>query len=378
MSYKETKTIIKRNAIALLNKKTKKKYVVIESDDWGGIKMPSKMVYDQLVNKGIPILNEPFNKYDTLASEKDLSCLFETLLSIKDVNGNSPVITANTVVANPNFEKIKASNYKNYYYEPFVETLAKYPNHKKSFELWKDGIRLNVFKPQFHGREHLHIRRWLRLLQQGNKHFITAFDYGVFGIAGVFDYSKRNDCLAAFDYDELEEQKEQKEIIIKGLQLFEDIFGYRSSSFIAPTYVWDKNHESVLNQNGVKYIQGFAYQLIPNPGRDNYKRRLHYTGQRNKLGQIYLVRNAFFEPSLNPNTNWVEDVLSRASIAFKWNNPLIISSHRLNFIGDLHPKNREDNLLLFEKTLKTLLMKWPDVEFISSDRLGSILSKAHS
>lgn len=82
---------------------TTRKIIVIESDDWGSIRMPSKEIYDNLLKSGIRVDRCPYNRYDSLASEEDLSALFDVLTSFRDMNGNHPVITANTVVANPDF-----------------------------------------------------------------------------------------------------------------------------------------------------------------------------------------------------------------------------------------------------------------------------------
>ena len=49
--------------------------------------------------------------------------LFELLEKHKDAKGNSAVFTAVSVVANPDFEKIKANDYKEYYFETFDKTL---------------------------------------------------------------------------------------------------------------------------------------------------------------------------------------------------------------------------------------------------------------
>src|SRR5664279_2883782 len=87
--------------------RTKRKIVVIESDDWGAIRMASKEVLDKLIKAGVPIADCRFNNNDSLASEDDLSSLFEVLQSVKDKNSNPAVFTAVSVVANPDFNKIE-------------------------------------------------------------------------------------------------------------------------------------------------------------------------------------------------------------------------------------------------------------------------------
>lgn len=49
--------------------------------------------------------------------------------------------------------------------------------------------------------------------------------------------------------------------------------------------------------------------------------------------------------------------------------PAIVSCHRLNFIGDLEPSNRDKNLKDFQYLLKELTKTYPDIEFRSSDEV---------
>ena len=155
---------IKNNLINIPGWRTKRKIIVIESDDWGSIRMPSKKVLNQLDKKGFIPNNDYYNRFDSLASENDLSNLFEILSSVKDKNENPAIITANTIVANPDFKKIAGSNFREYKYELFTETLKKYPKHKNSFNLWKEGMNNNLFHPQFHGRDHVNITAWMNKL----------------------------------------------------------------------------------------------------------------------------------------------------------------------------------------------------------------------
>src|SRR5690606_8043965 len=108
---KELKKILTRNLGNIKGWRTNRKIIVIESDDWGAVRMPSKAVYDELLASGLKMNNCSFCKYDALASHTDLEKLFEVLLRHHDANGNNPIITANTIVANPDFDKIRKSNF---------------------------------------------------------------------------------------------------------------------------------------------------------------------------------------------------------------------------------------------------------------------------
>jgi len=90
---------------------TDRRIIVIESDDWGSIRMPNKQAYNLLLSKGIRVDSCPYNRYDSLASEEDLSMLFEVLDRFRDINGNPPILTANCVLVNPDFKRISESGF---------------------------------------------------------------------------------------------------------------------------------------------------------------------------------------------------------------------------------------------------------------------------
>ena len=144
--------------------KTERKIVVIESDDWGSVRMPSRSTYKKLSKNNLKLLEDSYCKYDSIASKTDLENLFEVLLSNKDRKGNHPIITANTIVANPDFDKIKISNFSKYEFETFDKTIKKLSDGEQILKLWEEGITNKIFNPQLHGREHLHVQLWLEEL----------------------------------------------------------------------------------------------------------------------------------------------------------------------------------------------------------------------
>lgn len=352
--------------------KTDRRILVIESDDWGSIRMPSKEVYNVLLKNGISVDKCSYNKNDSLAGKDDMEFLFELLSKFKDINNNPVVITANSVVANPDFKKIKQSNYTEYHYELFTETLKRKTDN--SLSTWKDGIKNKVFYPQFHGREHLNINRWLKFLRSGSKELLTAFEYELFGISTTISKENNPSFMAALSVDNKNDYESHSKIIEEGYKLFTDLFGYDSKSFIAPNYTWHPMHEDVLSKLGVKYLQGTSAQHVPLQG-NKQKNKYHYTGELNSNNQIYMVRNCIFEPSSNPNKDWVVSCFNEVERAFNKNRPAIICSHRVNFIGSIFPENRDKNLKLLEELLKKVIRKWPNVEFMTSDKLGGLIEE---
>jgi hypothetical protein len=277
-------------------------------------------------------------------------------------------------MANPDFEKMEEEGKHLYKYEPFTETLKRYPEHEMSFSLWGEGMTAGLFRPQFHGREHLQVNRWLKGLSDPNSETSKLFGERLYAICSSVSTEERKSYMAAWEWDDEKDREFTLQAIEDGLRLFRNIFGYISLTAIAPNYTWNTEMEKVMHNYGVRYFQGGVVQRSPivNGSKEIIRR---YTGQKNKLGQIYLVRNCRFEPSSDPDKDWVDSCLSEINTAFRWKKPAIIESHRVNFIGYINPENRDRNLKLLHELLTAILKKWPDVEFMTSVQLWQLIDE---
>ena len=99
-------TNLKDEYIALRGFHTNRHLVVIESDDWGSIRMPSRDAFEKLQRMGDHPEQDAFLSNDSLESEYDLDKLYQVLNSVHDKNGRPAVVTANFAMANPDFDKI--------------------------------------------------------------------------------------------------------------------------------------------------------------------------------------------------------------------------------------------------------------------------------
>lgn len=348
--------------------RTHRKLLVIESDDWGSNRMPSNEVFEILKSKGITNDCIRYDKYDTLANETDLLELFDVLNSVKDKNGSPAKITAVSVVANPDYKKIEESGFRKYYYELFTDTLRN-KGESNVINIWKQGINNGFFIPEYHGREHLNITRWMKALRDGHELTHLAFQNGVYGIT----LNNKDSYLAAYDYYKKSELDLLKEITIDGLNQFEKVFGFRSSYFVPPNGPLSSKLHETLAGEGIKAIQTGRFIYSEPVGYGLSRKRIRYLGMRNDAGQIYTLRNAFFEPNDQPQLDWITKCLAEISNVFSFNKPAIISSHRVNFIGTLHPENRERSLKLLKQFLQQILKKWPDIEFLTSKELANLI-----
>ena len=307
---------IRKNVVNISGWHTGHKYCVIESDDWGTISMPSAKVYNHLLAKGIPVDQSPFSRYDTMENAGDLTALFEVLSAVKDVDGNHPVITADTIVANPDFEKIKASNFQQYFFEPFTETYRRNSHLGNLKELWEEGMNRRLIWPQLHGREHLNPREWLKGLLAHDAREMLLFDtQTLFASTKQITSKRKMGYLAAFDYESIEELQSFNKVIDDAVHIFINAFSFKPVSFVAPTGIRSDQMDPYLVENGILYHQ-LAQQILPMA--EGYKKRDRWWGAVNSYGQIYWRRNAKFEPSVKPNFPWVQSVLQDADIVFRW------------------------------------------------------------
>ncbi|MEL7834381.1 hypothetical protein [Fodinibius sp. Rm-B-1B1-1] len=370
---KNLKQSVKRNLVNIPGWRTDRKIVVIESDDWGSIRMPSKEVYEKCLKAGYGVDHIIYERVDSLASEDDLELLFNLLSSIKDHKGNSPVITANVLMANPDFEKIKEAHFQKYFYELITETFKKYPNHHNCFELWKEGKRNRLFYPQSHGREHLNVSLFMNALQQGDEDVHFGFKNGLPGCISKNNGMKGNKYVESLRFNNEIDKKYKLDIVLEGLDLFENLMGYHSESFIPPNYIWSPDFDEKVSKRGVRYYQGC--RKMKEPRFDgSFRFNTHILGKENTFGQKYLVRNAIFEPAMNNSrSDTVEKCLKDINSSFRFNKPAIICSHRLNYVGHINEQNRDKNLKLLERLLTEIVKKWPDVEFMNSVQLGKMM-----
>ena len=373
--FKQIKNNLRRYINNWSGWQTDRKIVVIESDDWGSIRMPSKKIYEKCIKAGYDVDQTKYERFDSLASEEDLELLFDLLQGFKDKKGNPPIITANVLTANPDFEKIKNSNFQEYFYELITETFKRYPKHSNCFDLWKRGHQNNVFFPQSHGREHLNVSMFMRALQKGDKNVLFGFKHEMPGCIPKGSEKKGNKYVESLKYSEPKDKREKLEIIVEGLELFEELFRFKSESFIPPNYIWSPDYNEFIAPEGVRYYQG--RRKMKEPLYDGTTKLNKYNlGDINSFGQMYLIRNAFFEPTLTNSTdNSVDNCLKDISAAFRMNKPAIICSHRINYVGFIDQNNRDQNLKSLKRLLDNILKRWPDVEFMNSVELGNMMDE---
>jgi hypothetical protein len=355
-----------------------RKIVVFESDDWGSIRIKDKNTYALLKDKGLNVDAVHYDSVESLESNEDLEYLFELLSKFRDLNGNSPLFTGLCIMGNPDFDAIKDSNFDKYYFQPLHETIKEYPKSDNILELWKQGYSARLFTPELHGREHVNVRRFLSILKshEAKDGLRFAFDHRSIG-PSAFKSVVYPNYLGALYPETKDEIPELHVQLSEAGSLFKEYMGYSPHVFIAPNAEEPKELEQTLNKIGIKYITRSKRRIYP-IGDGEFKKEWNFIGKRNEFDQIVLNRNAFFEPvswgEKQYVPDWVGSCLNDIKIAFRWNKPVIISSHRVNYVGSINPGNRDKGLAQLKLLISGILKNWPDVEFMSSNQLGDCIA----
>ena len=360
----------KLNAKNLLGWRTDQKIIVFAVDDYGNVRVDSRKARERMDKAGLKVESR-FDAFDSLETEEDLSILFETLTSVRDKNGNHPIFTALTVVANIDFDhQLKQDTYV---YELLPTTFERL-NRSKTWALWKEGIDNNLLFPQFHGREHLNVK-----LLEAN---LACNEYSTrVAIENSSYTSIRNEVFpdisytAAFDFCTEKDIEKQELIVASGLAHFKQIFGWKSLTFNAPGGRESSNLHETLFNNGVNFIETPIIKR-EYKGTGRFGISLNYTGKKNRHGQFFLVRNCVFEPTSDSSVDWVTKCMRQIETAFRWHKPAVISSHRVNFSGHIDVKNRQKGISALASLLRKISIKWPDVVFMTTAELGNMV-KSH-
>lgn len=363
------KTQLAKNYINFRGWKTNRKIVVIESDDWGSIRIASKDALKKISKLAPQALISKFTQLDGLEKTQDLELLFEVLSKFRDSQGNHPVITALALTSNPDFQKIKDSNFE-FHSELITETYNKY-GENKLFEFWKkEGITNNLLYPQFHGKEHLHPERYLERIANINDIEHRAFLNNSI-IGGGLGRSRSHNFMAAFEYHNEQDKRYIEKRTAEGLEEFETLFGFKSKSFCPSQSIYGEHIYDVLKCHGVEAIQA-GQQFIPE--KLSLKKTNHYWGDTTPNGLIFWRRNCTFEIYNGNQFDHVDQCLKEIEIAFRWGKPAVINSHRINFTSRINSIIRDKTLLDLENLFKVILNKWPDVEFMNSQQLVETIS----
>ena len=113
----------------------------------------------------------------------------------------------------------------------------------------------------------------MNALRKGNPDVMFSFEHET-TFSGNGDYN----FMEVLDYNSPDDLPQMRESIAEGLELFEQVFGYKSSSYIPPCYTWSSELEKTLAKKEVRYIQGLVVQSVPTGTFGHYKSQVSLSG----------------------------------------------------------------------------------------------------
>ena len=366
---------LKLKILNSIGKKDKKrKILIVESDDWGGIRIPNKTTKDLLIQLGDNMNADSFLKYDSLESYFDVKSLENVLLKHVDSNNRNPIITANFVMKNPLFNKDYFEEFK---YELFTETYKnKIYLDDKVFEIIKKMIKNQLIFPQLHCLQHISKNRWENDVRDGVQWTKTAYSYHMIGTYNSFTQTNKFGYMDTYNQN-FATQSELLDEICEAQSLFTSIFGFPSKSLVPSCYVWNDKLNSHLNKCGISILQMGNFELKQSPKNKKYSRKIRYTFQKNK-GIIYTTRNCeldlFTKSTLKEKEIMLQNCINDVKLAFKCGKPAIVNFHRANISSRLSKQNMEENLMLLDKFFEILEREFSDLEYSTSVKLVGEMS----
>jgi hypothetical protein len=263
--------------------------VVLQSDDWGLCAwVPDDAAHRALADQ--PAFRTPAGaRYgrSTLEHATDVGALAELLRRHRGADGESAVLQANTIVANPDHAAMRGLGDT-----PEAMPLVFQPATPSRWSrpgLW-EAVRAaeaaGVWWAELHGLHHLPEQAWLAALRRGDDDALRALAQGS-PIARAVE--------ASSEYDPAEPRERRAHHLRRALLAFRELFGRAPSSFCPPDYRFDDWLESEAASLGLTTLQGKPEQVgawFPPLRRRWLARRFpHFEGAR-----FHLPPRIAFEP----------------------------------------------------------------------------------
>ena len=319
--------------------------LIIESDDWGPAPASDVQVLERLIR---------------------------LLSKHRDSTGQPAVMTLGLVLAIPDGTRIRDNNLRQYHQQSIAD--ERFESLRQAFST---GVRQGVFSLQLHGMEHFwpesimasvrdndNLRSWLTSDTPVAEHLPAALQSR--WCDGSVLPTRELDAIIV------------RQAAFEEAEAFSQIFGQMPAVAVPPTFIWNDAVEEGWAKAGVHVVISPGRRL---DGRDSNGRPvgpspnqpdgLHLNGMRNRHGQTYLIRNAWFEPLRGHTAVQAIDTLKRhASLG----RPVLFETHRSNFVGE--SPGVESAFEELDGLLRKALQRFPMVRFCSSEQLAERLSES--
>lgn len=310
--------------------------VIFESDDWGA---------------------------GPLDQAKALENLREILARFKDRMGRTPVATLGIILATADTQRIRNAGGIEYFSARLSE-----PVYAPLREVMNEGVRQGVFALHLHGMEHY----WPQALMQAAAKDANVRDWlqsdDIPGTESLPSPLQARWTDASVLPSRALENEALHAAVTEEASLFATCFNLRPRVAVATTFVWTEEVEAAWDKEGIDTIitPGARYTCRDATGKPGGMDKRMVNGDLSKNGQIYLVRDVYFEPMLG---HMPERLVDDARDRVRLGRPCLVEMHRFNFIG-VSEKKCDTSLHVLEAALEQLQHTFPEIRFMTSLELA--------
>lgn len=318
-----------------------------------------------------PVLKEPvliFESDDWGPGAVDdaiqLKSIAKLLSKYKDSQGRQPVMTLGVILAAPDSQKIKATDYKSYH----RETLA----DEKFVLILKEmrkGVSAGVFSAQLHGMEHYWPDNLMNALKKSDQLKSLLDQNNPLRTELLPDTLQSRWLESGRDGVCFLTQSDIGRAVKEEIVVFRSLFGQVAKVIVPPTFVWFEQVEFYWRSFGLEYLvtPGFVATGRDSKGVMGVSGEHIYNGMRARSGLIYIVRNNYFEPARG---HTVAQAMAALSENTTLGRPTLLEMHRFNFCDD--EVQSRHSLSKLGRCIEQAQKNHPALRFISTNELGDM------
>jgi len=338
--------------------------VVLQSDDWGRGGIRDREGWDELRSMGINLGERNYDFY-SLETAEDVGAIVSLLSRHRDSTGRPACLGMNFILANVDFTKVSAGDFRQVHLRALTEGLPDGWNRPGLFEAYKEGISAGALSPALHGTTHFCCPAVERHLHNSGERGVLLRTLWKAGVPYIhwrmpwigFEYSDpgRN------GHETFLSPETQEHLIADAVQTFARFFSKAPRSACAPGYRANRSTHQAWAKRGIQVAQN-------GPGS---ARPPHFDAHRETNHLLHLYRTVDFEPSAGQEFS-VGACLQMAEDSFARGIPAIISVHSINFHSTLKDF-RSRTLRLLDEFLIALESKYPDLLYVRDEDLFDLV-----
>jgi hypothetical protein len=335
--------------------------LVLQSDDWGRVGVRDREGWEELRDIGVNLGERSYDFY-SLETAEDMAAIMSLLQRHRDSTGRPACLGMNFIIANVDFARVSANNFRQIYLRALTEGLPDGWKRLGLFEAYREGVAAGVLSPALHGTTH-----FCRLAVE--RHLDDAGERGVLlrtlWKAGV-PYIHWRMPWIGFEYWDSERPGEeefltasiQESLIDSAVENFTGFFSKAPRSACAPGYRANKATHQAWAKRGIQVAQNGPGSAPP-----------HFDGN----GILHLYRSMDFEPAAGQGFS-VDACLRATEECFARGLPAIVSVHSINFHSTLKDF-RSRTLGFLDEFLIALEAKHPDLLYVRDEDLYDLVDK---